>query len=101
MTQHIYSLPLLDSGAPNVPDEFVYLPPPTDPAYILQFEIEGTSSVCREGSLWINIPESGKAFSREAFREYKYVLPLRIDDFCSVSLLTIRTAGFDQTFIVP
>ena len=75
MPSEIYLLPLTDSGAPDVPDGFIYLPPPTDPAYILRFEIEGTSSICREGSLWVNIPEPGAVFDKDRFREFKCAVP--------------------------
>ena len=30
-TQAVYLLPLTDSGAPDVPGQYIYLPPPTDP----------------------------------------------------------------------
>lgn len=73
-SQEVYILPLDDDGAPNIPGkEYLYMPAPTDPAYIIRFEIEGTSSVCREGSLWVNIPEPGKTFDRHAFRQFKCV----------------------------
>ena len=75
VTAHeIYLLPLTDQGAPDVPGEYVYLPPPTEPAYQLRFEIEGTSSICRQGSLWVNIPLPGTIFRRDQFQEYKWVL---------------------------
>ena len=67
--QEVYVLPLTDSGAPDVPGEYIYLPAPSD--YILRFTIEGASSICRFGSLWINIPLPGKAFNRQEYREYK------------------------------
>ncbi|EHY51845.1 Glycogen debranching enzyme [Exophiala dermatitidis] len=70
-TRQVYFLPLTDAGAPDVPHEYIYLPAPTDPAYYLRFAIEGTSSICRQGSLWVNIPEPGQAFDRNHFREYK------------------------------
>ena len=74
-SQEVYLVPLTDSGAPNVPGghEYLYLPAPTDPPYNVCFEIEGTSSICREGSLWVNIPEPGKQFQRDQFREFKWV----------------------------
>lgn len=72
-SQEVYLLPLTDSGAPNVPGEYIYLKAPTNPAYIVRFEIEGTSSICRQGSLWVNIPEPGKAFRRNEFRRYQWV----------------------------
>jgi len=71
-SQEVYLLPLTDEGAPHLPGKgYLYMPAPTDPAYIIRFEIEGTSSICREGSLWVNIPASGKVFDRNAFREFK------------------------------
>ncbi|KAF2141738.1 glycoside hydrolase family 133 protein [Aplosporella prunicola CBS 121167] len=69
--QTVYLLPLTDGGAPDVPGTYIYLPAPTDPAYIVRFAIEGTSSICREGSLWVNIPAKGETFQRDNFREYK------------------------------
>ena len=73
-SQVVYSLPLNDAGHPDVPGGYIYLPPPTDPAYIVRFAIEGTSSICREGSLWVNIPKKGENFNRHAFHEVKYVI---------------------------
>lgn len=65
----IYLLPLRDDGSPDVPGGYIHLPPPTDPPYLLRVVIEGTSSICRRGSLWVNIPEGGKGFDRGRFRE--------------------------------
>jgi len=70
-TQSIYLLPLRDDGSPDVAGEYIYLPPPSDPAYKIRFVIEGTSSVCREGSLWVNIPVKGQKFVRKNYTEYK------------------------------
>jgi glycogen debranching enzyme len=69
--QTVYLLPLTDMGAPDVPGTYIYLPPPTDPAYNIRFQIQGTSSICREGSLWVNIPAKGERFQRTEYREYK------------------------------
>jgi glycogen debranching enzyme len=69
----VYELPLTDSGSPDVPGGYIYLPPPSDPAYCVRFTIDGTSSICRQGSLWVNIPEQGEGFDRHTFREYKSV----------------------------
>ncbi|KAL4741058.1 glycogen debranching enzyme [Aspergillus similis] len=66
-----YLLPLNDDGSPNVPGAFIYLPPPDSPKYSLRFLIEGSSSICRDGTLWINIPEIGKSFDRQSFRPFK------------------------------
>ncbi|CAL5865952.1 uncharacterized protein PFLUO_LOCUS159 [Penicillium psychrofluorescens] len=70
-SRQVYLLPLKDDGSPDVPGGYIYLPPPTDPHYVLRFIIEGTSSICREGSLWVNIPEKDKAFDRHSFREFR------------------------------
>lgn len=67
----VYQLPLTDSGVPAVPGTYIYLPPPTDPAYVIRFQIEGTSSICRQGSLWVNIPVKGQKFKRNSYREFK------------------------------
>ncbi|GME52213.1 hypothetical protein GTA08_BOTSDO02989 [Neofusicoccum parvum] len=71
MPNTVYLLPLTDGGAPDVPGTYIYLPPPTSPAYTIRFAIEGTSSICREGSLWVNIPAEGEQFQRDRFREFK------------------------------
>ncbi|MCJ1474632.1 hypothetical protein MMC13_003292 [Lambiella insularis] len=71
-TSHeVYILPLTDSGAPDVPGGYIYLPPPSTPAYVVRFAIEGTSSICRKGSLWCNVPKPGHLFQRDSFHEYK------------------------------
>ncbi|KAK5119161.1 hypothetical protein LTR85_007775 [Meristemomyces frigidus] len=69
----VYLLPLKDNGAPDVAGEppYIYLSPPTIPHYSIRFEIDGTSSICQEGSLWVNIPGKGEAFDRKSFKEYK------------------------------
>lgn len=72
-TQAVYQLPLTDAGAPDVKGTYIYLPPPTDPAYVIRFQIEGTSSICRHGSLWVNIPHKGDKFQRDRYHEYKCV----------------------------
>ena len=69
----VWLLQLTDDGAPDVPSGYIYLPPPTDPAYILRFQIEGTSSICRQGSLWVNIPAPGEPFRRHEYRKYEQV----------------------------
>ncbi|CAI7672609.1 unnamed protein product [Penicillium bialowiezense] len=70
-SRQVYLLPLKDDGAPDVPGGFIYLAPPPKEGYVLRFIIEGTSSICRQGSLWVNIPEEGKPFERYSFREFK------------------------------
>jgi glycogen debranching enzyme len=72
-TRQIYLLPLTDEGAPDVPGGYIYLPAPGDNPYTLRFAIDGTSSICRQGSLWVNFPEAGQEFNRYKFREFKLV----------------------------
>ncbi|KAH9844424.1 glycoside hydrolase family 133 protein [Teratosphaeria destructans] len=69
----VYQLPLKDDGSPDLSGDqpYVYLSPPTTPAYSIRFEINGTSSICRQGSLWVNIPGKGEQFDRKNFKEYK------------------------------
>lgn len=74
--QAVYQLPLTDAGAPAVPGTYIYLPPPTEPAYLVRFQIEGCSSICRYGSLWVNIPPKGQKFKRNHYREYKSVISI-------------------------
>ncbi len=71
----VHLLPLKDDGSPDLPGDppYIYLPPPTTPAYSVRFEIEGTSSICRQGSLWVNIPGKHDQFDRKKFKEYKCV----------------------------
>lgn len=70
-TQDVYLLPLTDRGAPDVPGQYIYLPPPRDPNYVVRFQVEGTSSISRHGSLWVNIPAKGEKFQRDRYREFK------------------------------
>ena len=69
--QEVYLLPLNDDGAPDVPDQYIYLPPPADKPYIVRFAIEGASPICRQGSLWVNIPAAGETFHRDKYREFE------------------------------
>ena len=73
----IYVLPLKDDGSPDVSGDYIYLTPPSEAPIVVRFAIEGTSSICRHGSLWVNIPEEGAEFQREKFREFKYVFPVK------------------------
>jgi glycogen debranching enzyme len=70
----VYLLPLNDDGSPDVPGGYIYLSPKTNAPIIVRFAIEGTSSICRHGSLWVNVNEEGKEFRRDRFREIKYVV---------------------------
>ncbi|KAF2740501.1 glycogen debranching enzyme [Polyplosphaeria fusca] len=67
----VYLLPLTDAGAPAVPGQYINLPPPTAEPYAVRFQIEGTSSICRHGSLWVNVPAKGEKFQRNRYREFK------------------------------
>ncbi|KAM3077588.1 bifunctional 4-alpha-glucanotransferase/amylo-alpha-1,6-glucosidase [Clarireedia jacksonii] len=71
VSNEVYLLPLKDDGSPDVPGGYIYLTPKGTSPIIVRFAIEGTSSICRQGSLWVNIPEEGKEFQREQFREFK------------------------------
>ena len=70
-SQQVYLLPLKDDGSPDLPGQYIYLPPPTTPAYIVRFIIEGSSSICREGTLWINVPVDGQPFDRAKFNGFR------------------------------
>jgi glycogen debranching enzyme len=70
VSSEIYLLPLRDDGSPDVPGEYIYIAPRSKDPVTIRFAIEGTSSVCRHGSLWVNIPEVGKDFQRQQFREF-------------------------------
>lgn len=69
-TDTVYLLPLTDDGSPDVPDKYIFLPA-THPAYTLRFEIDGTSPITRQGSLWVNVPVEGKNFDRHTYQEFK------------------------------
>lgn len=69
--QKVYLLPLKDDGSPDVPGGYIYLPPPTNSPYHVRFVIEGSSSICRGGSLWVNAPQDGKSFDRSVFRSFR------------------------------
>lgn len=70
----VYLLPLNDDGSPDVERQYIYIAPKSNEPVTLRFAIEGTSSICRQGSLWVNVPDKGKEFRRDSFREFKYVL---------------------------
>jgi glycogen debranching enzyme len=71
VSNEVYLLPLKDDGSPDVPGEFIYLAPKSQDPITIRFAIEGTSSICRHGSLWVNIPEPDAEFQRDRFREFK------------------------------
>jgi glycogen debranching enzyme len=72
-TRQVYVLPLTDDGSPDVPGgyDYILLPAPSEPPYLLRFTIEGSSPICRQGSLWVNIPAAGEKFKRSEFREHR------------------------------
>jgi glycogen debranching enzyme len=76
-SNEVYLLPLKDDGSPDVAGGYIYLTPGSTAPIIIRFAVEGTSSICRHGSLWVNIPEVGAEFRREKFREIKYDILLR------------------------
>ncbi|KAI9787948.1 MAG: hypothetical protein M1816_007348 [Peltula sp. TS41687] len=94
----VFPLPLTDDGAPNVPGEYIYLPPPTDPPYVVRFYIEGTSSICRQGSLWINIPAPGREFVREWFREFELHPDFNRNIELSIPITSAGAFAFYTTF---
>lgn len=71
-SSEVYLLPLNDDGSPQVGGhDYIYLATASEEPVTLRFAIEGTSSICRHGSLWVNIPEKGAEFRRDQFREFK------------------------------
>lgn len=70
VSNEVYLLPLNDDGSPDVAGQYVYIAPQTHDSVVIRFTIEGTSSICRHGSLWVNIPEQGQQFQRHKFREF-------------------------------
>lgn len=70
-SREVYLLPLNDDGSPDVPGGYICLSPKSTAPIIVRFAIEGTSSICRQGSLWVNINKDGEEFRRDKFRELK------------------------------
>ncbi|KHN98954.1 glycogen debranching enzyme [Metarhizium album ARSEF 1941] len=70
-TTQVYLLPLNDDGSPDVDRQYIYIAPPSNGPVTLRFAIEGTSSICCHGSLWVNVPDEGSDFRRDSFREFK------------------------------
>ncbi|KAH8602963.1 putative glycogen debranching enzyme [Bisporella sp. PMI_857] len=71
MSDEVYLLPLKDDGSPDIPGDYIYLTPTGNDPIIVRFAIEGTSSICRDGTLWVNVPAEGADFDRHNFREFK------------------------------
>ena len=76
VSNEVHLLPLNDNGSPQVAGEYIYIAPKTRDPVTIRFAIEGTSSICRHGSLWVNIPKKGDQFRRDQFREFKFVAPI-------------------------
>lgn len=74
VSNEVHLLPLNDDGSPDVAGQYVYIAPKTHDPVTIRFTIEGTSSICRHGSLWVNIPDKGHEFQRHNFREFPYVM---------------------------
>ena len=58
-SKQIYTLSLSHDGSPAVPRGYVYLPPPTDPPYVLRFVVDGSAPICQDGKLWVKMPLDG------------------------------------------
>ncbi|KAI1007537.1 Glycogen debranching enzyme [Podosphaera aphanis] len=71
VSKEVYLLPLNDDGSPDVPGGYIYLTPKSNDPIIVRFAIEGTSSICRQGCLWVNIPDKGQEFQRDKFKQFK------------------------------
>ncbi|KAI9745425.1 MAG: hypothetical protein M1818_000959 [Claussenomyces sp. TS43310] len=71
VSNEVYLLPLKDDGSPDVPGGYIYLAPKTSAPITVRFAIEGTSSICRHGSLWVNVNKEDEEFRRDRFREFK------------------------------
>lgn len=85
-SQEVFLLPLNDDGSPQVAGQYIYVESQSDDAVVLRFVIEGASSICRHGSLWVNIPEEGSVFKRDHFREYKYkaLQPIGVENLLTI-----------------
>jgi glycogen debranching enzyme len=70
-SNEVYLLNLNDDGSPKVAREYIYISTHSNEPFTLRFVIEGTSAICRHGSLWVNIPEQDVEFRRDKFREFK------------------------------
>jgi hypothetical protein len=102
VSNEVYLLPLNDDGSPQVAGEYIYLAPKCNDPVIIRFAIEGTSSICRHGSLWVNIPEQGAEFRRDKFREFKCVaFRLKWPNRWGSSANNISATGSSRTSIAP
>ncbi|KAF2405429.1 hypothetical protein EJ06DRAFT_525945 [Trichodelitschia bisporula] len=96
--QNIYILPLKDDGSPDVIGTYIYMPPPSDPVYFIRFSIEGTSSICREGSLWVNLPAKGETFKRDKWREFKLTPDFNRPILIDIPVYCAGAFGFYTTY---
>ncbi|RPA84891.1 hypothetical protein BJ508DRAFT_205664 [Ascobolus immersus RN42] len=88
----IHVLNLKDDGSPDIIGSYINLPPPLEP-YTLRFAIVGGASVCREGTLHVNIPKKGEEFDRQKFQ--KFELKADFNRICHVDLEIVRPGSFD------
>ncbi|OAQ97566.1 hypothetical protein LLEC1_01209 [Akanthomyces lecanii] len=89
-SREVFLLHLNDDGSPDVAGEYIYLAPKSKDPVTVRFVIEGASSICRHGSLWVNIPDKGQEFRRDKFREF----PLKPDFNRSIEIsVPIYEAG--------
>ncbi|KAK3335807.1 hypothetical protein B0T19DRAFT_19145 [Cercophora scortea] len=98
ISNEVYLLPLNDDGSPNVPGEYIYIAPKSRDPLTIRFAIEGTSSICRHGSLWVNIPEHGAEFRRDKFREFKLVPDFNRTLKISIPIYEAGAYAFYTTF---
>ena len=96
----VYLLPLDDEGAPAVPGRYISLPPPSDPPYVVRFVIEGTSAICRQGSLWVNIPQAGATYATDRFHEFKLKPDFSKNLDISVPILAAGAYAFYTTHTI-
>ncbi|KAI1369397.1 glucanotransferase domain of glycogen debranching enzyme-domain-containing protein [Xylaria arbuscula] len=97
-SNEVYLLPLKDDGAPDVQGEYIYLAPSSNDPITIRFTIEGTSSICRNGSLWVNIPKKGAEFHRDQFTEYKLVPDFNRNIEISIPIYEAGAFAFYTTY---
>lgn len=94
----VYLLQLRDDGSPDVPGGYIYLTPKTNDPIIVRFAIEGTSSVCRHGCLWVNIPEKGQQFKRDKFQGFKLEPDFNRTIYISIPIYESGAFAFYTTY---
>jgi glycogen debranching enzyme len=70
-SNEVYLLHLNDDGSPRVSRNYICIDPQSDDGFTLRLSIEGTSPICRDGSLWINVPEHDGVFNRDEYKEHR------------------------------